>query len=568
MDAVMMTREGAVPLETVLATDELRGRPSRPPNHERENAALGELCRVLATTPETVLQRLAEVALSLCKAGSAGISLLSKTDNGKSFVWPAVAGAWVEHIGGGTPRDFGPCGVVLDRDAVQLFNRPERYFPYLQPVTPPIEEGLLTPFYVDGKAVGTVWVISHDPDRKFDREDLRIMLSLGVFASSAYQVLESRLVLERDREELLKADRRKTEFLALLAHELRNPLAPIKNAVQLLSIPNVDAAVASSATGILGRQVNQMVRLVNDLLDISRISNGKIELQMRPANIGRVVAHAVETIRPHFDEKEQTLTVEVAHSIRANADTERLAQVFGNLLHNASKFSKRGGHVHIAALEEQDAVVIRVSDHGVGVAAEDLSKIFDMFSQVSTSFDRAHGGLGIGLALVKSLIESHGGTVVADSPGLGHGTTVTVRLPSWHDDPSQHTVSEAGPVPARKSYRIMIVEDNRDSAHSLAELLKIRGHATFIAHNGADAINAAAREPFDVVVLDIGLPGLDGYEVARQLRAGSARNALLIALTGWGQKEDRDSSSAAGFDAHLVKPLDVAHFDELLAGIS
>ena len=369
--------------------------------------------------------------------------------------------------------------------------------------------------------------------------------------------------LTRLAEDLSEADRRKNHFLAMLAHELRNPLAPISNAVRALHLGGGDAETLRSASDMLRRQVGQMSRLVDDLLDLSRITRGRIELRKERIELAAVVQQAVEAVRAVYQSKGQELTIALpSHQVYMHADPARLAQVVGNLLNNACKFTDEDGHVWLTVEHQGEQAVVRVRDDGIGIAAEHLPNIFEMFSQVDTSLERSRDGLGIGLTLVKTLVEMHDGTVDVCSDGPGRGAEFTVRLPILSgvtDTASPPAVAAAAPAMGR---RILIVDDNEDGAESLALLLQVAGHETHMAHDGLEAIEAAERLRPDAVLLDIGLPRMNGYEVCSRIRrAPWAKNVVLVALTGWGQEEDRHRSREAGFDAHMVKPVD---FDALL----
>jgi PAS domain S-box-containing protein len=386
-------------------------------------------------------------------------------------------------------------------------------------------------------------------------------------------------------ESLRDSDRRKNEFLAMLAHELRNPLAPILVSIEILrrAKRGEGADRIDHALDVLQRQVGQMVRLVDDLLDAGRISRGKIELRRERVELSSVVYHVVDAARPISERRDQELTVTLPSvPVYLDADPTRLGQVVGNLLNNACKFTERGGHIWLTVEREEDfgadgaegapirvapQVVIRVRDTGIGIAADQLEHVFDMFTQVDTSLERSLTGLGIGLTLVKTLTEMHGGTVEVRSDGVGQGSEFVVRLPIALEIDTPVSRLMAAPSVATTPLRILIVDDNRDSADMLAMLLQFAGHETFAAHDGLAAVEAAATLDPDVVLLDIGLPVLNGYEAARRIREqqGQKRRSLLVALTGWGQDEDRRRSEEAGFDAHLVKPVDDAVLGRLLA---
>jgi signal transduction histidine kinase/ActR/RegA family two-component response regulator len=366
---------------------------------------------------------------------------------------------------------------------------------------------------------------------------------------------------------LREADRRKDEFLAMLAHELRNPLAAIRNAVQILLQKEGDAQTVRSAAAILERQVGHMVRQVDDLLDVSRISRDKIELRKERVELAPIVNDALETVRPLCESLRHEIQVTLpANPLFITGDRIRLAQIVGNLLNNACKFTDKGGRIWLTVEEMDDQAVIRVRDTGIGLAADQLGPIFELFAQVDHSLERARDGLGLGLTLVKKLVEMHNGTVEARSAGPGRGSEFVVRLPLLRGLPSapprpSSVVKQMKTVPCR----ILIADDNRDSASSLAMLLKLLGHTVDTAYDGLEAVERAETFRGDVILLDIGMPRLNGYEAARRIRERHPSGLKLVALTGWGQEEDRRRSEDAGFDAHLVKPIDLAALANLLA---
>ncbi|MGK6310145.1 hybrid sensor histidine kinase/response regulator [Variovorax sp. DT-64] len=369
-------------------------------------------------------------------------------------------------------------------------------------------------------------------------------------------------------EGLRDADQRKTEFLATLAHELRNPLAPLGTALSLLSRKKPPPEEAVKYYELMSRQVEHMVRLVNDLMEVSRITRGKIELHLGPVLLDAVIEDAIELSRPLFDRAGHSLTLELgADPLVVRGDAVRLTQVFSNLLNNAAKYTPTGGRVTVTARQEGRQAVVAVSDTGTGLAPDMLKSIFEMFVQVSGTARDAQGGLGIGLTLVKSLVELHGGSIEATSEGLGRGATFTVRLPlakSASVSRRRSRVSQDGWAPSIEG-TILVVDDNRDAADSLAELLATMGATALAAYGGEEALQLAREHEIDIAVLDIGMPGMDGCELARHLRAGPRGAELkLIALTGWGQQGYRDRIAAAGFDHHLLKPLNLGEFMALL----
>ena len=370
---------------------------------------------------------------------------------------------------------------------------------------------------------------------------------------------------------LQESDRRKDEFLAMLAHELRNPLAPIRNAVEIFRAQGPPVPELQWATEVIDRQVYQMNRLVDDLLDVSRITWGKIELRKERVELATIVQSAVEASRPLIEKWGHELTVTIPpQPIELEADLTRLSQVIANLLNNSAKYMDQAGRIWLTVEREGGHVLIRVEDTGIGIPDEMLHRIFDMFTQVDHSLERSEGGLGIGLTLVQRLVEMHRGTVEAHSEGPGKGSEFVVRLPVAAAAASRApdgAASDVGKVVTPALRRILVVDDNWDAADSLGMLLRMMGHEVHTAHDGPEAVGAAAVFRPDVVLLDIGLPKLNGYEVARRIRKleGGA-GLMLIALTGWGQEEDRRRSKEAGFDHHLTKPVELADLQGLLAG--
>ena len=380
-----------------------------------------------------------------------------------------------------------------------------------------------------------------------------------------------REIAERARIEkaLQEADRNKDEFLAMLAHELRNPLAPMLNALQLLRLKPSEAQ-SQWAQEVMQRQLAQLTRLVDDLLDVSRITRGMITLAREPLEVATLITRAVETVQPLLQEREHQLTLLIPpEPLRVNGDTTRLTQALANVLGNAAKYTDRGGRIALRCSREGTDVQICVRDNGVGISPQLLPRIFDLFTQLDRRSDHAVSGLGIGLALVRRLVEMHGGTVTAHSAGVGAGSEFVIRLPLHAGaaaDIDRHAELAARPEAAVVARRILLADDNADALESLAAVLRLRGHEVFSASNGASAFETAVRHVPDIALLDIGMPLLDGYEVARRIRAETwGKSVTLVALTGWGQESDRRRSQEAGFDTHLVKPLDPERLSALLA---
>ena len=376
--------------------------------------------------------------------------------------------------------------------------------------------------------------------------------------------------LRRQTEALREADRRKDDFLATLAHELRNPLAPLRNAVQILSLRGDDSAVVAQTNDLMDRQIQQMARLVDDLLEVSRIGQGKISLQKAPVDLADVVATAVETSRPLIESHRHRLTVSLPdRPVRVEADAARLAQVLSNLLNNAAKYTEDGGRIDLIVERTPKEAVLRVRDNGVGIAREMLPQVFDMFMQVESSTDRSQGGLGIGLTLVRRLVEMHGGKIEVRSAGLGKGSEFLVRLPTLAEpapESARKTPEASSASSAKGPRRMLVVDDNVDSAESMALVLRLQGHEVRLAYDGQSALEEAQSFRPEVMFLDLDLPKMDGYEVARRLRLEPAmRYMTLVAMTGYGQEEDRQRTQEAGFQLHLVKPVDFSKVEELLS---
>jgi PAS domain S-box-containing protein len=423
---------------------------------------------------------------------------------------------------------------------------------------------ICTPLRSPTKTLGVLTFVTAESGRTYGAEDLRAAEDLADRAAIAVENVNLLRALK-------EADRRKDEFLATLAHEMRNPLAPIRNAVQILRAKGPPVPELQWARDVIGRQVQQMTRLVDDLLDVSRIGTGKIELRKERVELRTIVNTAVEASAPLIEKWNHQLTVTLPPGpVYLEVDPARLVQVLLNLLNNAAKYTPQGGRIELTAQREGEHVVIRVKDTGVGIPQEMLPHIFKMFTQVDRSLERSQGGLGIGLTLVQSLVAMHGGTVEAHSAGPGKGSEFVVRLPVAGEAEArgpQQTAGDSKQATAPARQRILVVDDNRDSADSLAMLLRVMGNEVQTAHDGLEAVRAAAAFLPDVVLLDIGLPKMNGYEAGRRIREQRGKEVVLVALTGWGAEEDRRQSREAGFDHHMTKPVEVDALQELLAGL-
>ncbi|WP_169157540.1 PAS domain S-box protein [Brasilonema bromeliae] len=419
---------------------------------------------------------------------------------------------------------------------------------------------MAVPLEARGRVLGVITFISAESGRRFEPRDLALAEDLAHRAAVAIE--NSRLY-----HEVREADRRKEDFLSLLAHELRNPLAPVRNGLEILKMAGRDPNAVDMVVEMMERQVQHLVRLVDDLLDVSRIMRNKIELRRERIDLVAVIERAVEIARPGVDAGGHTLVVSPpAEPVPLHGDLVRLVQVVGNLLNNAARYSDPGGKIELSGERVGDRAVIRVRDRGIGIAPEMLSKIWDMFVQGDRRPSRSHGGMGIGLTLVRSLVEMHGGRVEARSEGLGRGSEFTIHLPVA-DAPEPTPASAAAPaIEAAKPRRLLVVDDNVDAAESLAVLLRLGGHDARVAHDGPTALEMAAADPPELAFLDVGMPVMDGYELARRFRSHpSLKDVVLVALTGWGQESDRRRTKEAGFDAHEVKPVEPAALQRLLA---
>jgi signal transduction histidine kinase/DNA-binding response OmpR family regulator len=424
-----------------------------------------------------------------------------------------------------------------------------------------IASALVLPLQARSQTIGALVLAQESHDRQFGPAEITMVEAL---ASRAVSALDNALLYS----DVQRADRQKNDFLSMLAHELRNPLAPIRNAVRILELKEQSDPHLNLAREVIDRQVTQLVRLVDDLLDVSRITRGKIRLQMEPVEVAAVVTQAVETSRPLIDERRHQLSVNLpAEPVRVMCDFVRLTQVLTNLLNNAAKYTDEGGRIDLGVSREEDQVVLTVKDTGVGIPGDMLPSIFELFTQVDCSLDRSQGGLGIGLTLVRHLVQMHGGTVQATSPGPNQGSEFVVRL-SALGHAGEHAPDREAPRPTANvvGYRVFLIDDNRDATQTLAMLLRQQGFDVHTAFDGRTALQIVPKVRPDIVLLDIGLPEMNGYEIARRLRQQPAlSDVLLVALTGYSQEEDRRRAREAGFDHFFVKPIDVQAVASLLA---
>jgi PAS domain S-box-containing protein len=751
-----LASDNLVPLESILCTEELNQRPTRLPDYETENRALVSLAQKLASSPQTILQTLADKIVEVLRVGSAGISLLSM--DGTTFYWPAIAGMWKPHLGGSTPRDFGPCGDVLDRNAPLMFRHLETRYTYFLTVTPPVEECLLVPFHVKGEVVGAIWAIAHDDDRKFDREDLRLLVSLGSFTSTAYQTvtmldtkkqqdeklkqthshlahnilelqeatiraqdsrraalnlmedavqareamqtlnaellkseerfrslvtvitdvpwttdaegafsspqpawegytgqsweeyrgsgwanalhpddrervktlwfnaLESRTLYESDgrvwhaptrqwryftakaipllnadgsvrewvgtytdiddvtrvgeererllasehqaRQEAETANRVKDEFLAVVSHELRTPLNAILGWAHMLIGGSLDEKNSARGLETIARNAKAQNQLISDLLDVSRIISGQLRCEMAAVDLSPLINAAVDTVRPAADAKgiQLRLMVEPAAGM-VSGDAARLQQIVSNLLNNAVKFTPQNGQVDVHLKREDTNVVIIVSDTGEGISPDFLPYIFDRFSQGEGTSSRHHGGLGLGLAIVRHLVELHRGMVTAASEGVGKGATFRATFPciavSSNGIEWERACGVTGSLDDKRSLmlqgvRVLVVDDEPDARELLTIALTQSRADVRAVSTVREALEVLDQWKPDVLISDIGMPGEDGYDLIRKVRALEAERGETVpavALTGYASDEDAARARIAGFQLHMPKPV-------------
>jgi signal transduction histidine kinase/DNA-binding response OmpR family regulator len=481
----------------------------------------------------------AELAWAVPAAAEPGTSRVARPDVPPDALWRAVERA----LGG------GPTEYLDDLDVP---------FPTADAVGR-LRSAAVVPLLARGRILGAL-VLAYGSETGRRR---------GLIDPALVDDLAGRAAIALDNARLYRkveaADRQKNEFLSMLAHELRNPLAPVHNAVRLLQLKVPDHPDVGWATGVIDRQVTHMVRLVDDLLDVSRITQGKIHLQSEPIELVALLRQVVEDLGPVFARGQQRVEIDLpAGPLFVPGDRVRLVQVFANLMTNAAKYTDTGGRIRLSAAGSGDEVEVRVRDSGMGIATDMLESVFDLFVQAEQPLDRSRGGLGIGLTLVRRLVELHGGAVSAASDGPGTGSEFVVRLPlvPVGRAPAQAPAGPGAIAPGR----VLIAEDNTDTAESLALLLRSMGYELQVAHDGPGAVAAAVEFRPDVAILDIGLPGMSGYEVARRLRAAlPSRPLCLVATTGYGREEDRQMAAAAGFDHHLTKPVEFQLLLEVLA---
>jgi len=509
------------------------------------------------------LDEILRTSMSLAGATKGNIQLMNVARNTLSIVthqgFDAGFLATFDHMAAGDSR--AACGRALaGRQAVVIEDvlADEDYAPFHEVARAAGYRAVVSfPLVAaDGSTLGAISVHFPSPHRPSEAQMRRLQLYCRTASDFIHRIrLEHAL---RERESALQdADRRKDEFLALLAHELRNPLAPIRHALAASRNPDATAEQKARSNDIVERQVVHMGRLLDDLVDISRITLGTVSLRKVPTTLATAIETSVEAAQPYIDAKRHELTINVpGHPVALEADPVRLAQIFSNLLINAAKYTTRGGHIELSVTDGDGQVIVTVRDNGIGISPEMMSRLFTLFAQAQPALGRTEEGLGVGLALVRALVGLHGGTVEARSEGIGRGSEFIVRLPVGQPGtgPEEPAPRESA-APGRRR-RVLVVDDNRDAADSCATMLELSGHQVHTAYNGTRALQAGASFLPEIVLLDIGLPDLNGYEVARRIRASTwGADVVLVAVTGWGKDEDRERAFAAGFNEHLTKPV-------------
>jgi signal transduction histidine kinase len=567
-----------------LITAELDVRSRRLPDYAAENSALHALAQALTASDEAMLQKLVDTALALCGAGSAGISLRERVDGqSPAFRWVAVAGRCADLAGHLLPVDDSPGGVAIALGSPQLFAFPKLHFDCLKQVVADVTEELVVPVTGTPEPWGALWVMSHDGHHQFDDEHRRILTSLANFTCAALTIAEAKvdaearaMEAESARNALSEAERAKDNFIATLGHELRGPLAPIDSALGVAQKLAVDNPAVLSALAVANRQVQQLKRIVSDLLDAARGRHGKLSVRRTQALLGDIVKDAIGAVSEEAKRRQHQLhATQPAYPVTVFADSARLTQVISNLLMNAVKYTPRGGEITLEvdapdsrAIPEHDStprdVVITISDNGMGIPRDLLPRVFDLFSQSRSARAGTEGGLGLGLSVVKYLVQAHQGEVSVFSEGDGKGTAVTLRLPIVHRSTTGHSAQTShGIAPAR----ILLVDDNADSTEALAMLLTLDGHEVQRAQTGVEALSIVESFIPDIALIDINMPGMGGHELARLLRErAQCSSTRLVALTGYTGTSSDPAAEESGFDCVLIKPPSLEDLAYVLGG--
>jgi signal transduction histidine kinase/ActR/RegA family two-component response regulator len=584
-----MTNEQIEPicLDDILITEELSRRIPRTTDLKEENDALHTLVRQLIEQPQVMLQQVVTITTQLCRAETSGVSLLEVTPNGEEIIrWVAVAGMLKAHEQYKILRTYSPCGICLERQTPLLYSDPERYFTHLQDLKPTIVEILVVPLLTTNHPLGTIWIASHNQHRQFDEEDLRLMTSLANFVASALYSSNTRQAAEESarREQIARtiseealrtakeANRLKDEFLAVLSHELRSPLNPILGWSKLLQTRKFDEAKTAYALETIERNAKLQSQLMEDLLDVSRIIQSKLSLNVSSVDLSTVIQVALDTVYLAAEAKSIQLTTRLKPSVgEVLGDPNRLQQVIWNLLSNAVKFTPSGGHVEVRLERVGTQAQIQVSDNGKGIEPEFLPHVFDYFRQADNSTTRTFGGLGLGLAIVRQIVEMHGGTVQVESEGDDKGATFTVLLPingvviSTNNNKGS---SEASPD--LQGIKVLVVDDEVDTRDIIVSILEYYGAAVHSVSSALEALDAFPVEKPDILLSDIGMPEMDGYALIQEIRAlppDQGGNIQAIALTAYAGEINQQQILQAGFQKHLTKPIEPAKLAMVIANL-
>jgi signal transduction histidine kinase/CheY-like chemotaxis protein len=576
-------------LDDILITEELSRRVPRTTDLKEENHALHTLVRQLVEPPQILLKKLVTIITQLCRAETTGVSLLEVAPNGKEiFRWVAVAGMLEAYEQRTYLSTFSPCGICLERQAPLLYSYPERYFTYLQQLKPTIIESLVVPLLIANQPLGTIWIMSHNEHRQFDGEDLRLMTSLAnfiaaaLYSSNARQAAEesarreqaARAVSEAAQSAAEQANRLKDEFLAVLSHELRSPLNPILGWAKLLQTRKFDQAKTAYALATIERNAKLQSQMMEDLLDVSRILQSKLSLNVYSVDLSAVIEVALDTVRLAAEAKSiQLQTIFEPNVGQVLGDPSRLQQVIWNLLSNAIKFTASGGQVSVRLECVGTQAQIRVSDTGKGINPDFLPYVFDYFRQADNSTTRTFGALGLGLAIVRRLVELHGGTVQAESSGEGFGATFTVLLPIQSVVPLRKEDKDKGlpDVSANlEGVKVLVVEDEVDTRDLIVFILEGYGTCVRAVASASDALNTFALQKPDILLSDIGMPEMDGYMLIRQIRAlppEQGGEIRAIALTAYAGEIDQQKILQAGFQRYVTKPVEPAELVMVIASL-
>ncbi|MEH2279274.1 MAG: ATP-binding protein [Nostoc sp.] len=574
-------------LDDILITEELSLRVPRTTDLKEENDALHTLARQLVEQPQILLKKLVKITTKLCRAESAGVSLLEVTPGGEDICrWFALAGMLEAYEQTAILYTCSYCGICLERQTPLLYSYPERYFTYLQEFKPTIVECLVVPLLIANQPLGTIWIISHDQHRQFDGEDLRLMKSLAnftaaaLYSSNARQAAEesarreqaARAVSEAAQKAAEQANRLKDEFLAVLSHELRSPLNPILGWSKLLQTRKFDEEKTAYALATIERNAKLQSQLMEDLLDVSRILQSKLSLKISSVNLSAVIEVALDTVRLAAQAKSVQLKTKFEPNIgQVLGDPNRLQQVFWNLLSNAVKFTPSEGQVEIRLERVGTQAQIQVSDTGKGIDPEFLPHVFDYFRQADNTTTRTFGGLGLGLAIVRQIVELHGGTVQAESEGDEKGATFTVLLPIKSVEPQ--TSEDKGlpeASPDLLGVNVLVVDDEVDTRNLIVFILQQYGASVRAFASASQALNALAVEKPDILLSDIGMPEMDGYMLIRQIRSlppEQGGEILAIALTAYAGEVNQQQILQAGYQKHLTKPIEPGKLAMVIASL-